>query len=92
MTATVTSINSARHPLSRTVQYSEIVKESDSLLHYCLMLLEQLDVVRSGHTIDITRRTLPAAVTRAQASLLERGYPTEFKEGGEHGFGYLIFA
>ncbi len=92
MTATVTSINSVRHPMSRTVKYSEIVKASDSLLHYCLMLIEQLDVVRSGDTIDITRRTLPAAVIRAQASLGERGYPTEFKEGGEHGFGYLIFA
>jgi hypothetical protein len=92
MTATITSITSARHPLSQTVQYSEIVKASDSLLHYCLMLIEQLDVVRSGHTIDITRRTLPAAVSRAQSSLLERGYTTEFKEGGEHGFGYLLFA
>lgn len=92
MTATVISINSVRHPLSKTVHYSEIVKASDSLLHYCLMLLEQVDFVRSGHTIDITCRTLPAAVTRAQNSLRERGYPTEFKEGGEHGFGYLIFA
>jgi hypothetical protein len=55
------------------------------------MLLEQLDFMRSGHIIDLTCRTLPSVVTRAQASLRERGYPSEFQEGGAHGFGYLLF-
>lgn len=92
MTATVTAIDSLFGTRSRrVVQYSEIIAASDSLMHWCLMLLEQLDVVRSGHTIDLPKRMLPAAVTRAQASLEKRGFSTEFKEGGEKGFGYLVF-
>ena len=90
MTATVTSIDS--RPRSKPVQFSEIVKTSDSLRDWCLLIIEQIGAPHPGEPIDIPTRTLPAAVTRAQASLLDRGYPTEFKEGGEKGFGSLVFA
>ena len=92
MTATITSISETFRPRSKPLHYSEIVDASDSLLHWCLALIEQLVYVRSGDTIDLPTKTFPAAITRAQASLLERGYPTEFKEGGEKGFGYLLFS
>jgi len=55
------------------------------------MLLQQLDLVRSGHTIDLTKPFPTASIHRAQAALKERGYPTNFHEGGESGFGYLYF-
>lgn len=80
-----------REPPAKPVTWGQVTAESDEFCSYCLMLLQQLDLVRSGHTIDLTKPFPTASVQRAQAALKERGYPTNFHEGGESGFGYLYF-
>jgi hypothetical protein len=89
MTAQILQIATAAH--SRP--YAEHLSDGTDLCSYCMMLLQQLDVVRSGHEISITRRYSACSIKAAQKELAEKhGYPTTFHEGGgEHGFGYLVF-
>lgn len=75
----------------KPVTWTQITSDGEEFFSYCLMLLQQLDVVRSGHTIDLPKVYPVASVKRARSALAERGYPTVFQEGGEHGFGVLIF-
>lgn len=88
MTAQVLHLATASH--SRP--YAQHVSDGKELCSYCMMLLQQLDVVRSGHEISITRRYSELSIKKAQTELAEQhGFPTTFHEGGEHGFGYLVF-
>jgi hypothetical protein len=75
----------------KPVTWTQVTSEGDEFCSYCLMLLQQLDVVRSGHTIDVPRSYPVASVRSAQKELLDRGYPTDLQEGGEHGCGVLTF-
>lgn len=76
---------------AKPTSWSQITSQGDEFCSYCLMLIEQLDFVRSGHTIDVPKRFPTASIKRAQNALAERGYPTRFDEGGEHGWGVLTF-
>jgi hypothetical protein len=79
-------------PASNPRPYAEHVSDGKDLVSYCMMLLQQLDIVRTGHEIHITRRYSIFSIKNAQKELKElQGYPTTFQEGGDHGFGYLIF-
>ena len=91
MTAIVLSIASFARPARSATSWNEIVESSDSFLHYCLMLLQQLDCVRSGHIVDVPNRMYKASIDHVQNSLRERGYQTTFEEGGSKGFGYITF-
>lgn len=87
-----TVLDFGRHRAStKPVTWTQVTAEGDDFCMYCLMLIEQLDFVRSGHTIDVPKQYPIASIRRAQAALKERGYPTDFSEGGEHGFGVLTF-
>ncbi len=88
---TVVSLAQHRAASAPPVTWSQITANSDEFCSWCLMLIEQLDFVRSGHTIDVPKQYPIASIRRAQAALKERGYPTDFSEGGEHGFGVLTF-
>ena len=88
MTAQILQLCAA--PSSRP--YAQHVSDGSDLCSYCMMLLQQLDIVRSGHEIHITRRYSKLSIEKAQKELAEtHGYPTKFEEGGDHGFGYLVF-
>jgi hypothetical protein len=77
---------------SKPLSYAHILADGKELCSYCMMLLQQLDVVRTGHEIHITKRYPVAAIKAAQKELQEmHGFPTNFQRGGEHGFGTLIF-
>jgi hypothetical protein len=86
MNAKVVTLN------SRPQSYAQNVADGKELCSYCMMLLQQLDIVRTGHDISITKRYSIFSIKAAQKELAEiHGYPTTFQEGGEHGFGSLIF-
>jgi len=89
-----TVLSFARHRATvpaRAVSWSQVISEGDELCSYCLMLLEQLHCLRSGHTIDLPKFYPSASVTRAQSALKERGYPTEFQDDGGLGWGVFTF-
>ena len=48
----------------KPVTWTQVTSEGDEFCSYCLMLLQQLDVVRSGHTIDVPR-SYPVASVRS---------------------------
>jgi hypothetical protein len=79
-------------PAQNSRPYAEHVADGKDLCSYCMMLLQQMDIVRTGHEISITKRYSKFSITTAQKELKDmHGFPTTFHEGGEHGFGYLIF-
>jgi hypothetical protein len=81
-----------RNASSKPISYTQITADGKDLCSYCLILLQQLDLVGTGTAIQITRRYCVAAIQAAQKELAEmHGYPTTFQEGGAHGFGTLIF-
>ncbi|CAN5679324.1 hypothetical protein BH10CYA1_BH10CYA1_63750 [soil metagenome] len=88
---TVLAFIRPRAPAAKPVSWGQVTADSDEFCSYCLMLLQQLDLVRIGHTIDLPKQVPVASINRAQVALKERGYPTNFHEGGESGFGYLYF-
>ncbi len=76
---------------AKSVTWGQVTAEGDEFCSYCLMLLQQLDFVRTGHTIDVPKRYPVASINRAKDALKKRGYPTTFDDGGEHGWGVLVF-
>lgn len=89
---TVITLDRHRGFARKAVSWSQVTSEGEEFCSYCLMLIQQLDCLRSGHTIDLPRLLPVASVRRAQDALKERGYPTDFQEdGGQFGWGVLTF-
>lgn len=88
---TVLSFDRGRASPAKPLTWGQVTAAGDEFCSWCLMLIEQLDFVRSGHTIDLPKSYPVASINRAKDALKDRGYPTTFETGGEHGFGFLLF-